>query len=633
MYSRNRHDRHKATPASIGTRRRVFVVRPRDAAIVTIKRQRACVVKTGRRGKTNSGRGLSKSGFRFGSKGIADSKRRSKRKSTPKGKFSAKPNSGSILFRHSRVAVMNRDANSKPRAVNTGDVEYSSPLPQANRAHDDTTNKQLTLVDRQSAAAHSTDYFIDPTLAAPSSIVTVGLPTVSAPASVPRPLADRRWLTRVCTLMLLASIVAAFYVVEPLLYLVFAGLNTIVVRSILWKNFSVSYAFLSAFVVLGNWLKVTVHAYFDYPFVEPVGSFAGEASTWEQYYHFATTNLLAMLVARTLMSWARNVRSVPTPQLVKGRSVHPNTWLLIIICASIFYAINSLAGFFVTGVEPTVVLPASLNAVFAFIALIGLAVFTAWKLSDELNAKGRLGNLAMVCLLTQSIVASLSLASRAAVVMHVVPVLLVLLNEQRSNRNEVFPLRIVVGSSIALVLSLIGVSLYRINTYYGAETFDPVLIESFVNESLLLFVDRWVGLESTLAAVSSGISSYATFVSMLLEDPRAGVDGIYQLAANSNYRYTVGRAYLTLPGVFAILAFSGSLVLTFIGTLFCVWIARIIEAVAAYVSGRRGFVVAVCSAGVTNSLVQMSYPKLLLPFLFFLVVTLFILRLVYVRRV
>lgn len=43
------------------------------------------------------------------------------------------------------------------------------------------------------------------------------------------------------------------------------------------QKISYGYLFLTIFLWLGFWLKLTIHAILSYPFVEPVGSFVGGA--------------------------------------------------------------------------------------------------------------------------------------------------------------------------------------------------------------------------------------------------------------------------------------------------------------------------------------------------------------------
>lgn len=49
------------------------------------------------------------------------------------------------------------------------------------------------------------------------------------------------------------------------------------------QKISYGYLFLTVFLWLGFWLKLTIHTVLSYPFVEPVGSFLGGAGAWDEY--------------------------------------------------------------------------------------------------------------------------------------------------------------------------------------------------------------------------------------------------------------------------------------------------------------------------------------------------------------
>ena len=155
---------------------------------------------------------------------------------------------------------------------------------------------------------------------------TNSISPVYLPADQPQPdlryhAAHSIWLTLLCLAMALTSCVVAFVAANLMSYLTFAVLNILLVKSIWWKQFSWSYGFLASFFVLGHWLKVSLHLYFDYPFLEPTGTFAGETSAWDQYFPVVNTALIGMLSVRALLSriW------LSTPNIAAGSSAQPRS--------------------------------------------------------------------------------------------------------------------------------------------------------------------------------------------------------------------------------------------------------------------------------------------------------------------
>jgi hypothetical protein len=427
------------------------------------------------------------------------------------------------------------------------------------------------------------------------------------------PVIQLAYVRIVCIGMALVSLGASACVSESGYYCVFWGLSIALVSSMRWRNFSWSYAFLTGFFILGHWLKVTVHAVIEYRYVEPVGAFSGSESQWISYYQYAIVAMLAFLTARLLMvamtGSRSNLDAVPNP----SRRPSGSFWLIFTVAVLVFYTLNSVLGLFRTGMRAQFVLPFPFHAILSFLAFIGLAIVVAWYIGDELATRGSLRRGAWICLLIQGSAASVSMASRLVFSLHVVPVLLTLyLLQRRKTQGSVFKRTIVFA--VILPTVLMAVSMYRVVEFYGGSPFDPEMLGKLAAESGQLFVDRWIGVEGMLTAVSGSQASLVTFTAMLVEDPNDNVFSIYQIASGSTYRYHDDRTFLTLPGAFAILAFSGSLSIVFFGTWLCVFLVRFLEVAAAALSQNRLPVVALVSCAAANAVTQLNFPWLLVPF-------------------
>lgn len=400
------------------------------------------------------------------------------------------------------------------------------------------------------------------------------------------------------------------------------GLHAALVLTVsvaLWTLFhwrvSWFYAFMLVFYVLGCWFKVEVHRILDIPYVEPSGNFGGSPSEWQEYYQFAVAIGIALVLGRSLGAvFSGHRRAVVEATSLAG--VSTMQWLRLIVIAALFYAVNNALAFFVTGVNAKVSLPAGLNAPIAFMALVGFAVILSCHVARDVQARGQLTAATALAVLIVTSIASVSMASRAAVVMQSVPILLAAYYVQTRIGRHRLRAAPVVLFVIAVITVLIAVSIYRIRVYSGSNTGDTELFNFFLLESALLVVDRWVGAEAIMVAVSEPTRSLELTRLLLFENPAIGVDSIYQQLSGGKYEFLQGMTFLTLPGYFGVLALSGSLVLVLLGTLAITVTGIAFERFILWLLGERMVPVALISAALANALTQLSFPRLLVPFMF-----------------
>jgi hypothetical protein len=398
-------------------------------------------------------------------------------------------------------------------------------------------------------------------------------------------------------------------------YWFFACLCLMLLRAIRYGRMSWFYAFTAVFFVLGCWVKPSIHHLFDYPYVEPTGSFAGLDYEWAAYYGVAIALGLGLLAAR-LTTGMRSVRRRPFAESIAGSPVSVMQWFGLVTLATAFYALNSAAGFFITGVESKVALPFGLNAPFAFMALIGVAVVASVFLAHDLEARRKIDLTAVVAILSIAFIASLSMASRAAIVMQAMPMLIAATYVQLSKHKQGFSIGPFFLFAVFLTAALVLVSIYRITVFSSSSTNNTELLGFYALESALLVFDRWIGAEAIMVAVSEPSRSIGLTFQLLQEDAAIGNDAIYQLLAGSRYEFLQGLVFLTLPGYFGIIGLSGSLIFCFFAAWVLTALGMAYESVVSKLLFDRTICVALISAAVANALAQLSFPRLIVPFVF-----------------
>lgn len=437
--------------------------------------------------------------------------------------------------------------------------------------------------------------------------------------------ADRFWILLLMVMLVITGV--ADLTVEHGLYLwIFSLVIWYLLRSIRSGGVSWFYMFMVVFFVLGVWLKVVFHHMFYYPFIEPTGGFEETIDQWKEYYIVSTLLAFAFVAAKKLY---RLMFGIFRENLVCRGNIKPVSWLewISIVCVvAVFYAINNNFAFFVTGVNPKLVLPLSLNAPLAFMAVIGIAVVVSVYVSRDFYSNGYLTTSAAVVILFVSALASVSMASRAAIIMQGLPMLIAAMNLQVKYGTRKIDFKPIAIFGLVLGMVLILVSIYRINVFMSASALDEGLLEKYFNESLGLIVDRWIGAEAIMVGVSEGGASFHLMKDLVLEDPTQGSNAIYQILSGSKYKSQEGFTFLTLPGFVGILALSGSSLIVFLGSVIIFFSGLCFERFVRWAMFGQDICVAIVCAALANAITQISFPRLLIPFVFQMVVLLLVIN-------
>lgn len=413
--------------------------------------------------------------------------------------------------------------------------------------------------------------------------------------------------------MFLMTFLADNEVQHGVLFWLFSLLSFMLVYFAVNQKISWFFLFFGIFFFLGCWQKVVIHHIFGYEYVEPVGDFDNAYDQWSAYYVSASSMALGLILARLFALVLGGLAGSLGEWRVNYKPVTNIEWWGLVLLSAIFYYFNNKFAFFVTGVNPKIVLPLSFNAPVSFIALIGVPVVVSLYVSRDLLSVRSLRFRALLVLLLISTMASVSMASRAAVVMQVIPILVAssyVLVTRFGKRLNIYPFLMLFGF---LIFSIFLVSVYRINVFIGAGVDFNEYMYHYLFESLKLVVDRWIGAEAIMVSVAESAGSVELLFDLIRESPRLGADAIYQVLSGGKYQFVDGFTFLTLPGYFGVLGLSGAPLLMFFGVFFIVIFGLIFEIFLWYALRGQAVVVALISAFVANSITQLSFPVLLVP--------------------
>jgi hypothetical protein len=305
--------------------------------------------------------------------------------------------------------------------------------------------------------------------------------------------------------------------------------------------------------------------------------------------------------------------------------------------------------FYVVGVHERLILPLHLNVLVSWWLTVGSGIWLAALLEWErrLNPEKPFGRWLLIPL-GEAVLTAVVMLSRGFYLMKAIPYALVL---ARAGVRRSLRLRPLTLAALALTAiggfgaSLAGGSLLRISIYPNVELarsqdtsatasgltttgLVPITrrpnsrdIRRSLDELKRMVVGRWIGLEGILAVSASPVLSVGLWGRALVEDPRAGNAALYQQISRAKYQAQAGFTFLTLPGVVAVMSYSGSAWVVLLGMMFVTSIVLATEATFRRLFHNE-FLCAVVGVAMANTLAQMNFPYLTVIFFLEMWVTL-----------
>jgi hypothetical protein len=384
---------------------------------------------------------------------------------------------------------------------------------------------------------------------------------------------------------------------SALMYTLFSVVYLGVLISGFVRQVSYGYMFLSTMLWLGFWMKLTVHLWLSYPFVEPVGLFKSSQVSWDQVLLVATLGGAGLFVGRLIYALFRrpstlvvDSQQIWVPDWYSG--IRRGLWTVLIVSCIVLALVNATLGIGQAGLVPRTILVFPMNALIYWLLSYGLALAVAsllwWDVCQE-----RKISLVVYAVLLESLLSSISLLSRATYVFHTVPMLTALFKSRKiivsfSGKKT---LLLLVMFVVLLFGSLRAVNALRAQHYSDKQislhqrwealsqtdttslwrAAQPDISSMF--RGVQFFIDRWVGLEGIMAVQSYPGKSMDLFVQQLTERSRDGKHSVYQEISLAHYRFMdlSKFRFSSLPGPIAFLYSSDSLWLVFIGMfIFCI---------------------------------------------------------------
>lgn len=381
------------------------------------------------------------------------------------------------------------------------------------------------------------------------------------------------WLLVIACVSVLGALTAAEYQGDVWIYMVFTVLSS----AVLFFGFGPKAIFFDAFigvlVWIGFWLKFSVQtAFFEGRFNIPVGAFDGSPHSLDQALLTICCALAAILVARFIrqyfFSYPGSLPDIAYTGLYffyrRYRSFVIVAFILAILAVCIS---NAWFGFYQRGLVSRVILPFGLNGVYAWLLMFGLASVSAVVLRFEFELNRDRYWIAISIGLLETALSNISLWSRG-MILNGSSLLYGAVAQFRRKEPRLrvgLTTFVIVAFLFFFAVSVVTVNYLRAQTFYGG--YSPAeRKEAVVEQTSVLFLDRWVGIEGLMSVVGAPDKSWSVFQEALVErfdkDSNAFYDKNFIESPYDNSRDD-GLHFVSLPGYIAFLYYPGSLLFLF----------------------------------------------------------------------
>lgn len=431
----------------------------------------------------------------------------------------------------------------------------------------------------------------------------------------------------------IAALAAPYSPSSESTYWIFNLMMGLMLGLVFIRPYSYAYSFLAVFFCLGFQSKFIIHIFFGEPFIEPTGLFNGSVQQWDAGLIASASAAAGIFTARILhlayLKYKSNERNETLAIPWLYINYRKSLWLLTIAAILIIAIWNKNAAIYQIGVNPKVVLPLHLNVLIAWLINWGFALWLAclvfWEQKYTLKSTWAIP----IAVIFEGAIMSISSLSRSAYLFHASAGLIPWVISMR--RRKLFLISYgVVSFILVLALTLYAVQMLRAKAFLPTPAVQAVALivdskptedasakilqasansEHMLGQVASLFFYRWTGLEGVLAVSSHPSKGFQLFKDAVNEDPRRGLDSIYQQIAGSKYRYSEDFTFLTLAGIASILYYSDSFTFVFFGMTLVSLLILVIEVTANKMT-KNPYIISIAGVAMAYTVTQTTYPYL-----------------------
>ena len=328
-------------------------------------------------------------------------------------------------------------------------------------------------------------------------------------------------------------------------------------------------AFIGVFFWIGFWLKLTLRVIISEGlFNEPVGNFDKSGVAFDRGLLVATCGLSGLLLVSLIrqkffFNYPNQIEGLAHKHLFDIYKRYKKKILILFILLFLSVAIsNAFLGIYQKGLVTQLILPFSLNGVYKWLLLFGLASFSALFLRFEFEINKKTSLMAMLLSLLESFASSVSMLSRG-MILNVGGLLygvLATLNLNAIKSRLSFFIISFLIICMLFVSSILLVNYFRATKYYDDDDLSNIN-HKMTAMSTPLLIDRWVGMEGVFAVSSHPNLGWDLWKTALKETYDENETSFY----DNNFIKTpylntnkIKYHFISLPGIVAFFFYPGS---------------------------------------------------------------------------
>lgn len=375
--------------------------------------------------------------------------------------------------------------------------------------------------------------------------------------------------------------------------------------------------FLTLFLWLGLWFKVSIHLISGQDYIEATGYFNFNTSEYDELLVVSTVAYFSVCIAWIFAKISLKPVGIKIPlNLIKKKAneINVNLSVKTLACFSGFVLLINLLnwhyGILTVGLSPKTVLPWPSNSIISMLLGDGFPLIISTLLLAALVNNKNI-NIVIFIVLFEAVLTSITTLSRGAIIWHALPVFIVVFFNLNYFK-KIISKKVVVGFILLSIISFIGsivAANFTRNVQYAVRQSN--LTSEFEGQEAILqmvglALDRWLGVEGLMVAVgNSSDNNMDLLIKLLSEKNELGKSLAYQSISNSIYASVDLDIFQTgtIPGAVGFFYFSGSMLVVAIGLFFLamlvVWIER-----AIFFFTKNIFLVAHMGMWLANSVAQ-----------------------------
>lgn len=431
-----------------------------------------------------------------------------------------------------------------------------------------------------------------------------------------------RWALAVVAILLVGLSGAALtgYPGQAWVYVLF----TLASNALLLFGFRPGAIFFDTFIGLlfwlGFWLKFSARmAFMGGQFHESVGEFDGSGAAFDHALLVCTCAFAALLAASIVRErWMFSYRNQPpfTPHdacLAFYANFRIPILVAFVVLVLIVGGSNLILGIYQRGAIPRTVLPFGLGGIYTWLLLFGLSSASSLLLHLEMRRTGRMSVSLAALAIFECFITNISLLSRGMIL----NASALLLGLHCTARQAAIVQRFWTWAAIGVIFvtaflgSVLGVNHLRSGQGESLAQirFDGRVVKS---STMVLFLDRWVGMEGVMAVVGSPLRGWNLWNDAWKETYQKKLSFYDSNLITSAYINTdlTKVHHVSLPGIVAFLYYPGSMPFLFCLLFIFALVAACFEWLTFKLGGGNLILCALCAQVIAARFAHFGYlPK------------------------